>query len=183
MELYEAIEKRRTIRKFKGGATEEQLSKILTAAAKAPSGTNKQNWEFVLVEDPALMEKVAHLKYLNNRGKPLGEAVSDETEKAAKRQKDSFFNASLVMVYCNKTLADSAGPWCCIENMLLAAAAEGLATRIARFGPQAAKDVNALMKAPEGMELVAGISIGIPDEKPAPRSLRPDGSWLHKNSF
>ena len=183
MKIYEAIEKRRTIRKYQGGATEEQLNRIITAATKSPSGGNKQNWEFVIVDDQTLIEKVSEIKYLLNRGKPRGEEVSEDQENAAQRQKDSFANASLVMVFHNSKLADAAGVWCCIENLLLAAVAEGLGTRIARFRGDSVKEINRLMNAPEGMDIVAAISIGVPEEMPQPRNLRPDGSWLHRNSF
>ena len=37
MDVYEAIEKRRSVRKFKGPVTEEQLGRILQAGAPAPS--------------------------------------------------------------------------------------------------------------------------------------------------
>jgi len=183
MDIFEAIEKRRTIRKYQGVATEEQLKKIITAATKAPSGQNKQNWEFVIVDDQALIEKVSEIKYLLNRGKPRDEEVSEDQEIAAQKQKDSFANASLVMVFHNSKLADAAGVWCCIENMLLAAVAEGLGTRIARFSGDAVTKINKLMNAPEGVAIVAAISIGVPAEVSKPRSLKPDGSWLHRNSF
>lgn len=183
MDIYEAIEKRRTIRKFDKPATEEQLNRIITAATLSPSSQNKQNWEFVIVDDPALIEKVSEIKYLLNRGKPKGQEVAPEQEAAAQRQKDSFANAGLVVVFHDANLADSAGIWCSIENMLLAAVAEGLGTRIARFGGDAAAEINKLMNAPDGMQLVAAISVGVPAEVPGPRNLRPDGSWLHRNSF
>jgi len=183
MELYQAIEKRRTIRKFKGAATQEQLKRILTAGTQAPSGMNKQNWEFVLVDDPALIEAISQIKYVMNRGKAAGEAVPEAQEKGALKQKDSFKNATLVVVYCNKELADSVGPWLCIENMSLAAVAEGLGSRIARLGGEAVAQVNKLLNAPPSMELVAALSIGTPDEEAAPRTLRPEGSWLHRNRF
>lgn len=183
MDIYEAMEKRRTIRKFKGGATDKQLNRVITAATKSPSTMNRQNWEFVIVDQPVLIEQIAEIKYIMNRGKPAGEEVPEGTEKAAQRQKDSFANASLVVVFCNTKLADSAGIWCCIENMLLAAVAEGMGARIARLTGDAARKTNELLNAPEGMEVQAAISIGIPDEEPAPRKLRPEGSWLHQNGF
>ena len=183
MDIFEAIEKRRTIRKYQGVATEEQLNRIITAATKSPSGQNKQNWEFVIVDDQTLIDKVSEIKYLLNRGKPRGEEVSQEQENAAQKQKDSFANASLVIVFHNSKLADAAGVWCCIENMLLAAVAEGLGTRIARFKGDSVKEINRLMNAPEGVDLVAAISVGVPAEVPQPRSLNPEGSWLHRNSF
>jgi nitroreductase len=183
MDVYDAIERRRTIRKFNGPATQEQLSKIIGAGTKSPSSGNKQNWEFVIVDDPEVMGQVSEIKYILNRGKPLGEQVSEKEEKAAQRQRTSFFDASLVMVYHNQKLADAAGVWCCIENMLLAAVADGLGARIARFSGHAVNEINALMHAPEGMEFVAAVSIGIPAEEPGPRKLRPEGSWLHRNRF
>jgi nitroreductase len=183
MDIYGAIEKRRTIRKYRGPATQEQLSRILTAATKSPSSGNRQNWEFIVVDDPKIIEKVSQVKYILNRGKPLDEQVPEEQEKAARRQKDSFENASLVVVYHNRELADAAGVWCCIQNMLLAAVAEGLGTRIARFTGQSIEEINTLMQAPQGMELVAAVSIGIPAQEPRPRKLRSEGSWLHRNRF
>jgi nitroreductase len=183
MELYQAIEKRRTIRKFKGAATEEQLKRILAAGTKAPSSMNKQNWEFVLVEDPGVIEQISQIKYVFNRGKAAGEEVPEAQEKGALRQKESFKNATLIAVYCNRELADTAGPWCCIENITLAAVAEGLGTRIARFAGDAMAQINKLLNTPPPMDLVVVISIGVPDEEPAPRTLRPEGSWLHRNRF
>jgi nitroreductase len=183
MELYQAIERRRTIRKFKGAATEEQLKRILAAGTQSPSTMNKQNWEFVVVDDPGIIEKISQIKYVFNRGKAAGEEVSEEQEKGALRQKESFKNATLIVVYCNRDLADTAGPWCCIENILLAAVAEGLGTRIARLAGDAMVQVNGLLHAPPPMELVVAISIGVPAEEPAPRKLRPEGSWLHRNRF
>jgi nitroreductase len=52
MDVYEAIEKRRTIRRFKKGASKEQLRGIIIAGTKAPSARNRQPWEFIVIEDP-----------------------------------------------------------------------------------------------------------------------------------
>jgi len=183
MELHQAIEKRRTIRTVQGPATEDQLKRILAAGTRAPSGMNKQNWEFVAVDDQQVIDKIGQIKYVLVRGKAAEEEVPEEQEKTALKQKESFRNASLIVVYCNRELADAAGAWCCIENMLLAAVAEGLGTRIARIGGEAIGQVNAILHAPLQMELVAAISIGVPAEEPAPRKLRPEGSWLHRNRF
>jgi nitroreductase len=47
MDVHEAIEKRRTIRTFKKEAAEEQLRRIILVGSKAPSGGNRQPWEFI----------------------------------------------------------------------------------------------------------------------------------------
>ena len=68
MELYEAIEKRRTIRIYKKGASEEQLKKIILAASKAPSGGNNQPWEFIIIDNQRIIDQCAELKYQLNKG-------------------------------------------------------------------------------------------------------------------
>lgn len=134
------------------------------------------------MDDPALIEKISERKYILNRGnKPGGEQVPPDQEKIAQMQKDSFTNASLVAVYHKQGAKEEA--WMCVENMLLAAVAEGLGTRIAVFWAGAEKDIDKILQAPEGMELTAAISIGVPAMDPGPRKSRPEGSWLHKNRF
>jgi nitroreductase len=60
MELQEAILKRRSIRKFTDEiVTDEQLRQIFEAVRWSPSWANTQTWEFVVVRDKALIEKVA----------------------------------------------------------------------------------------------------------------------------
>ena len=58
MDVYEAIEKRRTVRIFKKGATEEQLRRIILAGAKAPSAGNRQPWEFIIVDDSRIIDQL-----------------------------------------------------------------------------------------------------------------------------
>ena len=72
MELYEAIEQRRTTRIFKAGVTEAQLRKLLAMGAKAPSTRNKQSWEFIWVTEQQLVDQIAELKYQYNRKFPPG---------------------------------------------------------------------------------------------------------------
>lgn len=68
MEVYEAIEKRKTIRIFKKGISEEHLRKIILAGTKAPSGGNCQPWEFIIVDDQRIIDQLAELKYQLNKG-------------------------------------------------------------------------------------------------------------------
>jgi len=190
MDLYEAIERRRTIRKFKTPATEEQLRRIITAGSKAPSRRNTQFWEVIIVDDPGLIEKISERKYVLNRGnKPREEPVSPELEAYAQRQKDSFANTSLILVYYGivqtswAVAFDAASAWLFIENICLAAVAEGLGTRIATFWEGAEKDISQIVQVPEGMALAAAISIGVPAEEPGPRTLKPQEKWLHRNQY
>jgi len=53
MDLFEVIEKRRSIRSYKPTPIpNEHLKKILEAARLAPSGKNLQPWRFIIVRNP-----------------------------------------------------------------------------------------------------------------------------------
>jgi nitroreductase len=55
----EAIEKRRSIRKFEAKAVApEMLEQIIEAARLAPSGTNRQPWRLVLLTAPEDRKKL-----------------------------------------------------------------------------------------------------------------------------
>ena len=81
MVIYEALEKWRTIRRFKGPATMGPLNRIITAGSRAPSRRNTQFWEVVIVDDPVIVEKISERKYvLTRENKPREEPVSPELE-------------------------------------------------------------------------------------------------------
>jgi nitroreductase len=59
MDLFDAIHTRRSIRKFTGEPVEDALiEKGLRAAMMAPSAGNAQPWEFVVIRDRALLERI-----------------------------------------------------------------------------------------------------------------------------
>lgn len=189
MEFYDVIEKRRSIRVCKKGATEEQLRKIILAGTKAPSAVNRQPWEFIIVNDHSTIERLAELKYQLNRKKdPDREDMADEDrEKGALRQKKYFRNTSVIAV-CNEVGWEKS-VWLCIENMSLAAVAEGLGSCIVLYWDNEKREVEKLLGLPENYELTALLKIGVPGEKGFARNKnpraprRPEFSWLHKNRF
>lgn len=53
---------RRSIRRYTGEkVTNEEVDKLLRAAMQAPSAGNQQAWEFLVVRDKAMLEKVAEV--------------------------------------------------------------------------------------------------------------------------
>ncbi|MFC1798854.1 nitroreductase family protein [Thermodesulfobacteriota bacterium] len=189
MDFYDVIEKRRSIRVCKQGATEEQLRKIIIAGTKAPSAVNRQPWEFIIVDDQMLIEQLAELKYqLNIKKDPdHGDMTDKERERRALRQKRYFRNASVVAV-CNE-IEWERSVWLSIENMSLAAVAEGLGSCIVLLWGEEKVKAEELIGLPENYELTALLKIGVPGEKGFTRDKNPFGprraefSWLHKNRF
>ena len=188
MDLYEAIERRRTIRVFQAGATEEQLRNIILAGTMAPSAMNRQPWEFIVVAEQSLIDQLADLKYELTMKTPVkNQEKMEKLQKAAAAQRASFENASIVAV-CNR-LEWERSLWLCIENMSLAAVAEGLGSGIVMYWDEEKAMAGELLGLPPDHELTAVMKIGVPGEQGYARTQnpfggrRPDFSWLHKNRF
>jgi nitroreductase len=59
MQVFEAIEKRKSIRKYQSTEIEdEKLNKILESARIAPSAANRQEWKFIVVKNQETRDKL-----------------------------------------------------------------------------------------------------------------------------
>jgi len=159
MDVYEAIEKRRTVRTFKQGVSEEQLRRLLLAGARAPSGSNVQPWEFIIVDDQKIIEQIAERKYQQSLKMVIDAMALDDPGiieqiyqqtletplplEMATKQKNAYQNCT-VMAVCNKkghgigrkpwmNIENIASTWMCLESMALAATADGLSFQISIF--------------------------------------------------
>ena len=157
MDLFEVIEKRRSIRSYKPTPIpNEHLKKILEAARLAPSGKNLQPWRFIIVRDP-------------ERKRMLAEAAMNQMFIA---------EADVVIVaLSDPTIYSSTGtkrripylqdPMIAIEHMVLAATAFGYGTCwIGVFNEDKVKQI---VNAPEELAVIALLPIGVPNENPPPR--------------
>ena len=178
MDLYEAIEKRRTIRGFTRGTSEEIVRKIITAGTHSISAGNNQPWEFIIVDDPQLIAQIAELKYQLNLV---------YSKSVAKQQQNAYKNCNVVAA-CYK---DGGGylwsMWACIQNMALVATAEGLGIIPSTLWEENQVVVEKLLGLPENYHLATMVLIGV--QKGYPRKTtpqiqrRPEFSWLHRNRF
>lgn len=66
MKLIDLIKTRQSDRKYLDKPVEkEKIERCLEAARLAPSASNSQPWEFIVVQEPNMKEKVAHATYSN----------------------------------------------------------------------------------------------------------------------
>jgi nitroreductase len=212
MDVYEAIERRTTTRSFSQGVSEMQLRKLLLAGVKAPSGSNVQPWEFIIIEDKDLIEKIAELKYQTSLKMNLDNMFLNEpgtleqifqhnpklplSQQRAIRQREAYRNCTVIAV-CNRkghgigrkpwmNVENIASTWMCIENIILAATADGLGVQISILREESKIAAEKLLRVPDDYELATMIMTGMPAEVPPKRDfsrMRPEFSWLHKNSF
>ncbi|MFC1978226.1 nitroreductase family protein, partial [Chloroflexota bacterium] len=93
-----------------------------------------------------------------------------------------------VVAICHKEGREQAvSAWMCIQNMSLAATAEGLGVVPSSFWGEHQEAVEKLLGLTEGYELatvmLVGVQEGYPEVKYPDIMRRPDFSWLHRNSF
>ena len=158
MDVYEAISKRRSIRRYKPDAvSREQLLRVLEAARLAPSWKNQQCWRFVVVTEEAGKKAVAAALADQNPGKnALLTAPVDIVLCADPQASGIMGDRYYYPVDCGITM----------EHLVLAAQAEGLGTCwIGAFDEATAK---AAVGVPAGWRVVAITPLGYPAHNPAP---------------
>ena len=62
MDVWEAIERRRTIRAFSAPVAVPMLRKLIWAGSRAPSASNSQPWEFIIIDNPEIINEIAEQK-------------------------------------------------------------------------------------------------------------------------
>jgi nitroreductase len=173
MELTEAIRGRRSVRKFKPQpVAKETLVKLLDLAGWAPSGMNRQEWYFVVVQG---QKKDALLKIFSTAFeavKPNLEKVFPNKPKIVEGIRQFFQSYGgapvFILAYAGK---GPTGQWdthstaLAVQNLLLAAHAEGLGAVWTDGILIKEAEINALMGI-EGKKLVAALPVGYPDEIP-----------------
>ncbi len=177
MDLYEAIEKRRTIRSFTKPAKEEIVRKILLAGAHAPSPDNRQPWEFIVIDDLKIIDEIAEHKYRQNQ--------KVYTESVALAQKKAYRNCSVAAACYKDAMGNQWCAWMAVQNVALAATAEGMGIVPSTLWGEDQVAVEKLLGLPAGYKLATMLLIGV--QKGYPRfpkvPRRPEFSWLHRNKF
>jgi nitroreductase len=160
MDLYQVLEERRSIRKYKPDPVPvEKLERILEAARIAPSWSNLQCWRFIVVEDGNIKQALAESMPTNNPArKAVGETAPMVLVLCADPQ-ESGFQDSKEYYLLDAGLA--------MQQLMLAAYAEGLGTCwIAWFDEEKVRSACAV---PQDYRIVALSPLGFPDAKPGTR--------------
>ena len=156
MEAIEAIKKRRSCREFAGDAVNSNVIEELVECGRlAPSGRGEQPWEFVVVTDSSLRERIAALA---SYGRFIGQAPV------------------CIAVFCKATtyyLEDGAAA---TENILLAANGLGLGSVWCGVYPvpERVAEARSILGIPEEVVPFCYIAIGDPAEEKPPRTQYDD---------
>lgn len=156
--VLEAIAERRSIRSFtEKPVSLDDLKKLVTAAKWAPTGSDRQQWKYVIINDSEVVKKVIMASPLL-RGKPTA-VILICLEKARGGEMDIGFAA---------------------QNIMLAAHALGIGScAILGFSRTA---IRKILDIPEGLEPSLLIALGYAADVPKPWPRRPWTETVFLNS-
>jgi nitroreductase len=187
MDIYSAISQRRTIRDLQNKEIPmEILQRILNAGLKAPTNDHLRNWEFVVITDKEEKAKLIS-KIPKTISKKIVKEFIDHCHMTDPCQIDMYMDAvpkqysmlyhsgCLILPFFKQdspllepvslsSLNGFASIWCCIENILLAATAEGIygVTRIPNS--KELKYLKEVIGYPENYVMPCYLSLGYPEE-------------------
>jgi nitroreductase len=174
MDLYEVIHARRSVRVFSPRPVErEKLDRIFLAAAEAPSAMNAQPWRFHVAMGKA-RETVGHTMAQStlHLREYIG-VLPEEKLDFAERFYADLGQAPLVVAVSAPIIAEDfdklnayIAVGCAMENMMLAATAEGLACCSLTFSFWVRDDLAAAFALPDDREIVALVLLGYAEEEP-----------------
>ena len=122
MELKNALLKRRSIRKFTDEAvSENDISELLHAAMSGPSACNKTPWEFYVVTNLEVLEKLRKAARYSKITSPLAIVVCGNLSKALPLQLSPFWiqdcSAATENILLRATDLGLGAVWCGVHPM------------------------------------------------------------------
>jgi nitroreductase len=183
MPLGEAIFTQRAIRRLKTDpVSDTDLEILLAAAARAPSGGNRQPWRFLAVRNQKLKDQLAqwyveaYWARRKDRGFAGPEAIpkDDSSGQAAlhfSTNPDNYARAPILLFVIAEYRGADVSAAC--QNLMLAARALGIGTTITSIGGIHEQDVHRLLGIPDGMDATCCIRIGWPEGRFGPGNRKP----------
>jgi nitroreductase len=158
MDIKEAILKRRSIREFnQDPISDEIIRELLESAMAAPSACNMRPWEFYVVRNKSMQEKLRSVSRFSDMNSSLMIIVAGNDRRSLAHRVNDFW------------IQDCSAA---IENMLLSATSLGIATCWCGLFPMAApvRKVKAILGLEEHIIPMALIHLGYSDSIAAPRT-------------
>ena len=201
MPLEEAMRTQRAIRRLKTDPVDDSLVlHLIELAQKAPTGSNQQNWEFVIVRDPAVKQRLGQL---NRRAwglyGGLGRRMYRDNPpmmrimKAVQWQADHFEEVPVIIVACLKAMIPIWPPaataslygsiFPSVQNLLLAARAAGLGAALITLPLWSRFLARRALGLPWGIAPCAVIPLGWPKGRYGPTTRRPVGEVVSLDRY
>ena len=202
MPLSEAMETQRAVRRLLPDPVDDAtILRIIELATKAPTGSNLQNWEFVVVRDPDVKHQLARLnrqawsvyRRLGKR-KARKDPSTRKIIDAVQWQADHFEEIPVVIVACLHGRSPMFGPpvlatsfygsaYPAVQNLLLAARGLGLGATLTTLPLWSTSLARRTLGLPAKVTPVAVIPLGWPRGRYGPTTRKPVGEVVHLDRY
>ena len=151
MEFESVIKSRESIRDYTDKKVEdEKINFVLECARHAPSWTNKQCWQFIVVKDKKIIKNLSKTNIINFWLKNVPVIIV-----ACGNPKQSGFRNGIEYFIVDVSIA--------LEHLVLAATDKGLGT--CWIGGFIGKKIKKILEIPENIRVVALTPLGYPAER------------------
>jgi nitroreductase len=163
MDVFQAIHTRASVRSLQPcSVTERELEQILDAGRRAPSGYNRQPWEFLLIRDRNVLDRLGRIQSCIAEGSAAIAVVMDER----------------ASTYWKEDAAAA------IENMLLAIVALGYASLwVEGYVLNQEAYGKSVLGVPEHLRLLAILPIGKPAASVHQARKKPLGELVYYDTY
>lgn len=190
--VYRVMAERRDMRHFSGGQVDEgTLKKLLSAAHLAPSVGFMQPWRFIRIRKTELRENIYQL--VQDERIKTAQALNEREDEFMRLKVEGVRDCAELLVVClmdgrekhifgRRTLPemDLASASCAIQNLWLAARAEGLGMGwVSLFDPDS---LQILLNMPKGSRVIAVLCLG-PVEEFYPRPMLETEQWAERQNI
>jgi nitroreductase len=177
----EEIGKRRSIRKYKDKKIEdEKIAALIESARLAPSGSNTQPWQFILIDDKTVINTVAAEAHNQQwiRSAPLLIACVADIETRINDGSNMNLLEDTPVFELKQIIRDTA---IAAEHIVLEAVHQGLGTCWVCWFTE--NGMRPILGIPEDKFLVTILAVGYPDENPAPRPRKKTEEIIRRNRW
>ena len=181
METKVAINKRRSIRKYKDISVDENVVlDILNCGRLAPSAKNRQPWRFVAISDKTFIHKIADtiIKNFSEEDELISKQLLNANPSVISTANIIKKAPILILIYKEIhsywEISDSLSIGACIQNMCLRACELKLGTLWIRDTFYSNNEILKLAGIDsDKFELSSALLIGVADEEPSARDRKP----------
>jgi nitroreductase len=202
--LLEGLLTTRTIRRYTDEPVPtEALRAILFAATRAPSGSNRQAFRFLVLTDGPVAREAKQLIARGAReawgskresdGYSSGSGTVDHSPKARiartmQRYVDEFANVPVLVLPClmryrTPESFEGASVYPAVQNLLLAARALGYGAALTGWHKIVEDELRPLLGVPDGVFIAATVTIGRPEGSHGPVRRRPIRELVYEDRW
>ena len=204
LDVFEAMETCRAVRFFKKDPVPDELiDKILYAATRAPSPGNSQGWDFIVITDREIKQKLSEKitevidATVESIQKSMGglDALDDVNRRMLQGTQNmarTMGDIPAIILVCGKKVYPPQSPteqfvWSALypaaQNITVAARALGLGTCFTTYQNTCEKELRELLDIPSDVYIAAFIPVGWPAINFGPLARRPVSDFVHRNGW